>query len=97
MAGTTYYRIAACDNLRMSGSWSSNLTSSRTITFTPDGTFRQKGVSGNGPGGTYRISGNTIELTYANGHREERSFYRFPHEENKLIIIDSVRYLRSGN
>jgi hypothetical protein len=94
MAGTEYYRIAPCDNLHMSGSWTSKALSTRTITFTPQGTFQQHGVSPGGERGSYRLHGNTLELTFANGSREEHSFFRFPREENSLIIIDSARFLR---
>ncbi len=78
---------------------------SRGIAFTPDGRFEQRGFVGfrgsnaltsrNTAGaGTYRITGNTLELSYSNGRREQLSFYLFPKEEKKLIVIDGAMYMR---
>jgi hypothetical protein len=118
MAGTTYYRIAPCDNVRLTGTWGTSsfaatgrgngVSGSRTITFTPDGQFRSNAFTGSvnaGPvaagttsrsssgSGNYQVVGNTLELTYADGKREQHSFYRYPHEESKLIVIDGAMYL----
>jgi hypothetical protein len=95
MAGTTYYRIAPCDGLRLSGTWGTSsfaatgrgngVSGSRTIMFTPDGQFRRQGFTGSvnagsavagttsqysSGAGTYRITGNTLELTFSGGYRE---------------------------
>jgi len=87
----------------------SGVSGSHSISFTSDGQFRAQGFTGSvnaGPvaagttsstssgTGTYRITGKTLELTYSGGRREEHSFYRYPMEDNKLIVIDGGMYLR---
>lgn len=118
MAGTTYYRIAACDGVRLTGTWQTSsfaatgrgngVSGSRSITFTADGQFRSQAFTGSvnagsaaagttsrssSGSGSYRVTGNTLELTYANGRNEEHSFYRYPHEESKLMAIDGAMYM----
>jgi hypothetical protein len=44
--------------------------------------------------GTYRIGGNTLELTYSDGTRERLFFFRYPDEEETVICIDGANYLR---
>jgi hypothetical protein len=47
--------------------------------------------------GTYRIEGNVLVLTYdgAQGRRVEKfAFFRFPSEEEQVIVIDGINFLR---
>jgi len=85
-----------------------NVSSQHTITFTSDGHFATQGFVGiavdvgNAAGaasrgtsgsGTYRIAGHTLELTYSDGRHERTSFFRYPSEENSLVISNTF-YLR---
>lgn len=82
------------------------------ITFSSDGKFTQKGFvgfSGSGSNvgvatssktngsGTYRISGNTLELTYSDGQKSNYTFYIYPENLGEarpgLVIIDGGSYL----
>ena len=78
---------------------------STTFVFTPDGHFQRKRFTGSvnrgssvagmtsnsaAAAGMYEISGNTLTLTFSDGTREEHSFYRFPHEETKLLVVDGA-------
>ena len=47
-------------------------------------------------GGTYRIANNILELTYADGRREQHFFFRYPGEETQIICINGANYLRRG-
>ncbi len=100
--GTSSYTITGKGN---------GVSGSNTIVFTPDGQFRSQGFVGSvnqGPSGvgttsqtsagvgTYRIAGNTLELTFAGGKREMHSFFLYPQEEQRLIVIDGAKYLNRG-
>jgi hypothetical protein len=78
------------------------------IAFSRDGRFAQRGFvgfAGTGGGtsaaasqggqaaGTYRVSGNTLELTYADGQTARLTFFLYPREPN-VLVIDGVTYLR---
>ncbi|MEW6735956.1 MAG: lipocalin family protein [Acidobacteriota bacterium] len=45
--------------------------------------------------GSYHISGNTLELTYANGQQQRRTFFVYPDTEkqcrSQLIVIDGTK------
>jgi hypothetical protein len=75
-----------------------------------DGRFARRGFigfAGGGTGGggaisqegqaagTYRITGNTIELSYGGGRSERHTFFVYPGEEN-VLVIDGVTFLRRG-
>ena len=77
--------------------------------FTQDGRFAVSGFvgftsSGGNAGaagsqrsdgqGTYRISNNILELNFSDGRREQVFFFRAPGEEDKVISINGVNYLR---
>lgn len=84
----------------------------RKITFTGDGRFQEEGFTGfvgsganagaassqrsNGSG-SYRISGNTLELRYSDGRQSQVTFFVYPENVQEarpgLIVIDGVSLL----
>ncbi|MEW6737010.1 MAG: lipocalin family protein, partial [Acidobacteriota bacterium] len=81
-----------------------------TITFNANGSFTSENFSGYSVAtknvgsaastntanyGSYRISSNTLELTYANGQQQRRTFFVYPDTEKQgrpqLIVIDGTK------
>jgi hypothetical protein len=84
----------------------------RAIAFKSDGSFAEQGFVGfagstanvggtasssSSGSGTYRISGNTLELNYSNGRRQNLTFLIYPENVKEarpgLIVIDGVSFL----
>ena len=101
IAGDTYYPIVPANNLRLEGAFhnASRINTGRSVaatmaaqprlTFGSDGRFQGANLAG-----TYQISGYSILLAYGNGRRERLTFYRYPGQESKTIVIDGAVYLR---
>ena len=105
---TNYTPLPKATGLQLSGTWAvqwNELSSQHTISFTPDGQFREQGFlnminwepRGKDAGsGTYRISNNTLELHYTDGRVLQISFYVFPEELKKpqpsVIYINSFDF-----
>jgi hypothetical protein len=104
----TYSRYSFTNLSGGGGVSSGGVAGQSTFVFRRDGTFSQQGFVGfsgsNGSGGaatseesggsgTYSISGNTLEVTYADGRRGRFTFFVYPGEDN-LIVIDGLALTR---
>jgi len=103
-------RFGRSNFVNTSGGGSSGSVSSDTVyEFSGDGRFAVVGFVGfastsGGTGaagsrgrqgqGTYRVSNNILELNFSDGRREQVFFFRAPGEEEKVISINGVNYLR---
>ncbi|KAF0236006.1 MAG: hypothetical protein FD167_4560 [bacterium] len=95
-----------------SGSNIGGVGGEKQLVFSRDGKFAQSGFvgfssSGNSGGvttssktsgsGTYRVVGNTLELTYSDGKKVIHTFFVYPENTNEprpgLIVIDGGAYL----
>jgi hypothetical protein len=49
--------------------------------------------------GTYRITGNTLELTYDGGEKRQFTFFEYEEDEEQplMIVLDDVLVLRQGD
>ncbi len=94
------------------GSNTSSVSGEKQLIFTKDGRFSQNGFVGfagstsdvgasssskTSGSGTYRITGNTLELTYSDGQKAKYTFFIYPENVNEsvpgLLIIDGASYL----
>lgn len=89
--GIPYFTVASCDGMRLDGIYGPPGSDPRTITFRPDGTFRDAGILAALPNldyttgelkhppspgmGTYRCSRNTLALVYHDGRIVRFPFY----------------------
>lgn len=87
-----------------------NVSGERRITFRKDGTFEKEGfvglTTGGGGGqgaavsqtqarrGRYTIEPGQLRLDFDDGSTETFGFYRFPGEEDTVIVIDGISFLR---
>jgi hypothetical protein len=87
---------------------SGGVGSEQQIAFTRDGRFAQRGFvgfagtgggtgaatsQGTQAGGTYRLTGNTLELSYSDGQTARVTCFLYPREDN-VLVLDGVTYLR---
>lgn len=92
-----------------SGTTGGNVSGETRIAFSSDGRFAIRGFTGfttqsgstgatgstgSEVGGTYTIRSNILFLRFENGREARLFFFRFPGEEEKVISINGVNYIK---
>jgi hypothetical protein len=96
------------DDHKLSGRYINTANGIRSYTFKTDGTFAKGGaVSGEFRGGdyaagshdegTYRLNGNTIQLTYTNGDKEDLPIEIYPPNDQNDYSLETPGQLKINN